>query len=109
MSATDDLDNIDRILKEAEAEMEAEYQKVMKYPEQVFGPKSERVYKIKNKTTGFYCNGGARGGTSKTGKVWRDKRAVSLHIALLREYQRPLNDLQLEEYELRFVGKEDLK
>jgi len=41
MSATDDLDNIDRILKEAEAEMEAEYQKVMKYPEQVFGPKTD--------------------------------------------------------------------
>lgn len=62
------------------------------------------VYKIRH-ASGKYSNGGALPMFSKTGKVWRNRAALSLHLSLIKEVKREdyYRDCQVEEYEMQLT------
>lgn len=58
--------------------------------------KTEFVYKIRRKSDGLFSSGGSSPNFTKTGKVWRDRRALNLHLNMLLQY--PHSDRGITQY-----------
>ena len=67
-------------------------------------------YKIKDNKTGLYHTGGIWNCLSKTGKVWRNKRALGGHLALYGGYDRKVEDeLKDADWTVEFYSTEPVK
>jgi len=65
------------------------------------------MYKIKDNQTGLYSMGGSTPLFTKTGKIWKKKTDLDLHIKLVEDHQRryperqsPYEDCIVEVYEV---------
>lgn len=58
-------------------------------------------YKIRHKVTGLWSAGGYyTSWRKKGGKVWRDRRALSLHLSMIRESENTHKIVEMQHWEI---------